>query len=370
MLNKCIGVIDVKTKSDCFGVITQNRPAYMLPFGGRYRLIDFLMSNLVNHGVGTVAVYTGPKVRSVMDHIGTGKPWELSRRKSGLYIFTPHYKDGNNEIQEYYDTLDFYVNAREEYVLLMTKTVISQINLTKAYNEFIESDADVTLIYTDMEHDDSTHNSTSLNLDDEGNFLNVGVNLGSKDRFNFFNGAGFIKKSVFIDLVKLAVEQSEDSTLLEVLVRLKDDLKITVFENKAYTLDVKNIKNYYLSNMKLLDIDLFEKVFFQGGTIFTTTKDEPPTFYGKESHIKDSLIANGCVIEGEVFNSIIFRGVKVAKGAKVKDSIIMQKSIISEGVVIDNAILDKAAFIGEGVMIAGTKANPYLVGKGVNIRKA
>lgn len=370
MLNKCIGVIDIKTKSDCFGVLTKERPVYMLPFGGRYRLVDFMLSNLVNHNIGSVAVYTGTKVRSAMDHIGTGKPWELNRRRSGLHIFTPHFRNRTNEIHQYYETLDFFASAREEYILLMTKTVISQVNLTKAYNHFIESGAEICLVYTEMANDDESNDiNTSLNLDENGNFLNIGVNLRTKDKFNLFNGVGFIKKSVFIDLVKLAVEQGEDKTLLEALVRLKNDLKVTVFKNEAYTLDVNNIKNYYRANMKLLDMGTFEKVFFEGGPIVTTTKDEPPTFYGNDSKVVDSLIANGCVIEGEVSNSIIFRGVKVAKGAKIKDSIVMQKTSVSEGAVIDCAILDKAAVIGEDVVIGGTKENPYLVGKGVTIRK-
>ncbi len=372
MLENCIGIINITTKSDSFGTLTEERPAYMLPFAGRYRLVDFPLSNLVNHKIGTVAIYTGNKVRSGMDHIQTGRPWGLDRRRNGIYIYTPHFKniDLENEISEYHLTLDFFKKTKEENLVFITQNKISQVHLGRAYTHFDKSNADVTFIYTEVDNAEHLLYSDNVVLDEEGNFLNIGINLTPTKQLNLFNGAFFIKKSVFIDLVTQAAEIGKEKKLLDVILNNADNLKINTYKSNSYIEDIKDLRNYYNASMNLLDSDKFQQLFYKGGAVLTKTKDEPPTLYGNESTVENSLIANGCIINGEVENSVIFRGVVVERGAVVKDSIIMQKSVIKAGAIIDKSILDKGATICENVVIVGTKSNPYVVSKNEVIRKA
>lgn len=372
MLENCIGIINSSTVWKDFEVLCTHRPAYMLPFGGRYRLIDFMLSNMVNNGIGTVAVYTGEKVRSAMDHIGNGKPWELNRRINGLHVFPPQYGNGSSkkgDIYQYYLTEDFLENVKEENVYLISQNTISKIDLTEAYEKFKDTNADITFIYKKQKNSDIYFKSENLILDEDSNFMNIGVNLGIEDTFNLYTGTAFIKKSVLLQIIKEAIQTGEEQYFRSALINNKHKYKINSYEFKGHMEDIKDIESYYRSNMNLLDSEIFYELFFEGGAIYTKSKDEPSSLYTDDSEVENSLIANGCVIEGKVQNSIIFRGVEIEKGAIVRDSIVMQKSKIKKGAVVVNSILDKYSCIGEDVNIVGTRSNPYVVGKDVKIGK-
>ena len=372
MLENCIGIINSSNLSRSFGSLSKHRPSYMMPFGGRYRIIDFMLSNMVNHGIGTVAVYTGEKVRSAMDHIGNGKPWELNRRINGLHIFPPQYSEdkySKGDIWQYYLTEDFLENVNEENIYLVIQNTLGKVDLTEAYSKFIETDADVTFIYKKQKNEDIYLKSENLILDEDYNFVNIGMNLGTEETFNLYTGTAFIKKSVFLKLIRESMETGEEIHLREALLKNKHNYKMNSYEFKGHIEDIKDTETYYRANMNLLDKEIFQELFFKGGSIFTKPKDEPSTLYTEDSSVQNSIVANGCVIEGMVQNSIIFRGVEIEKGALVKDSIVMQKSKIKKDSIVVNSILDKYSLVGEGVDIVGTKSNPYLVGKNVKIRK-
>lgn len=372
MLENCIGIINSSNLSRSFGSLSKHRPSYMMPFGGRYRIIDFMLSNMVNHGIGTVAVYTGEKVRSAMDHIGNGKPWELNRRINGLHIFPPQYSEdkySKGDIWQYYLTEDFLENVNEENIYLVIQNTLGKVDLTEAYSKFIETDADVTFIYKKQKNEDIYLKSENLILDEDYNFVNIGMNLGTEETFNLYTGTAFIKKSVFLKLIRESMETGEEIHLREALLKNKHNYKMNSYEFKGHIEDIKDTETYYRANMNLLDKEIFQELFFKGGSIFTKSKDEPSTLYTEDSSVQNSIVANGCVIEGMVQNSIIFRGVEIEKGALVKDSIVMQKSKIKKDSIVVNSILDKYSLVGEGVDIVGTKSNPYLVGKNVKIRK-
>ena len=372
MLDKCFGIISLKKNGEDFGVLSKPRPAYMLPFGGRYRLVDFMLSNMVNHGIDTVAVYTGKKVRSAMDHIGDGKPWELNRRISGLHIFPPqHYGSTLNEgdINQYYLTDDFFQEIKEENVYMITSNVLAKVDLSEAYKQFLESEADVLLTYTKVKNDPKYLNSEEVIFDDNGNFTNLGINLGSHKEINLYLGGVFMKKTVLRQLVREAKEVGEVRYLRSAFLKNKDNFKVVTYKHSGHIEDIKDTENYYKANMNLLHGKVSKEVFFKGGAVYTQSKDEPPTLYTDDSNVENSLIANGCVIEGTVKNSIIFRGVKVKKGAIIKDSIIMQKSTIEEDAYIVKSVLDKRVLVEAGVTIVGTKTNPYTVEKMTTVRK-
>lgn len=372
MLENCMGIINASTNDKNFGGLCKSRPVYMLPFGGRYRIIDFMLSNMVNNGIKTVAVYTGEKVRSAMDHIGNGRPWELNRRINGLYMFSPQYgseRSQKGDIYQYYLTEDFLENLTEENIYLVNQNVLGKFDLVDAYKYFVESGADMTFIYKSQENKDYYINSDKLILDEDGNVKNIGLNLGTKDVFNLYTGTIFIKKDVFIEIVKEAMEIGEEIYFRKALLKNKDKYKMNSYEFKGHVEDIKDIKTYYKANMNLLDTNIFYELFFEGGAIFTKSKDEPSSLYTDDSRVENSLIANGCVIEGDVENSVVFRGVEIEKGAIIKNSIIMQKCHIGKDAVIVNAILDKYCKVGEGANIVGTRSNPYIVGKNTIIEK-
>lgn len=367
-MDNCLGIILNNNIESEFGALCNSRPAYMLPYVGRYRLIDFTISNMVNHNIKTIALYTGDKIRSTMDHLGDGKPWELNRRFTGLFLFPPTYDDNRlgrmGEVTQIHSTESFFENMREEYVFYAHPDVIAKVNLDEVFKKFIETDADVTLIYKQQIDPKGEYiNVDKLHLNKSGDLINIGLNLGTEHTFNQYLGMGFMKKSVLMSLVKVATEKGIANLLKEAMLLQKHRLKINTYEYKGYVQTIRNLETYYKSNMDLLDTEVFKDMFFKDGLVYTKAKDEPPTIYRDNSKVENSLIANGCVIEGTVEDSIIFRGVTVGKGAIVKNSILMQKSEVGENAVVVNTILDKYSRVEEGVNVAGGPNIPYVLEK-------
>jgi len=373
-MEKCLGIISGANIENNFGALCVHRPVYMLPFAGRYRLIDFSLSNMVNHGIRTVAVYTGEKVRSTMDHVGDGKAWDLNRRFNGLFLFPPvsHGLSAKRtgEIPQYYTTKDFFDQAKENYVFINHPNILAKVDLNEAFRFFRESDADITFIYKKQSDPFGEYvNTQKMNIGDDGTVLNIGTNLGTEREFNMYLKMGFLKKEVFMKLVKEAIERGESDNLLETILINKDKYKLNSYEFKGHVESIRNLKSFYDANMNLLKKDIARELFYSNGIIYTKTKDEPSTLYTEDSSVHNSIVANGCVIEGTVENSIIFRGVKIKKGAIVKNSIIMQKSEIHENAAVINSIMDKQGIVGEDVRIAGSMLMPFIVEKKQEIRK-
>ena len=374
-MENCLGIITMgsmdKQESN-FGPLCKKRPIYMLPFGGRYRLIDFTISNMVNHGISTVAVYTGDKIRSTMDHLGNGKPWDLNRRFNGLFLYPPLHNSSSRkgEIAELYSTLDFFNNAKDENVLLIHPNYLGSVNLKEAYAEFIEKDSDMTLIYKKKVDPWGQYvNCDKLIMDKNNKFKNIGINLGTEQEFNMYIGMILLKKKVLLEILKKAIEDGESTYLKEAIIAYKHEYKINTYEFKGHIEVINDLKNFYDANLNLLSKEISQELFFSGGPVFTKTKDEPSTFYSEDSQVYNSLVANGCIIEGTVENCIVFRGVKIGKNAIVKNSILMQKSVVHDNAIVVNTIMDKYSSIGEGLRITGNSSMPYVVEKSKELRK-
>lgn len=373
-MGKYLGVISGGNIENDFGPLCVHRPVYMLPFAGRFRLVDFSISNMVNHGIKTVGVYTGEKVRSTMDHMGDGKAWDLNRRFNGLFLFPPvsHELSASRtgEIAQFYTTRSFFEQAKEKHIFIHHPNILAKVDLSHAFDYFRETDADVTLIYKKQKDPLGEYvNTDKMNIDDDGTVLNIGTNLGTEKEFDMYLKMGFIKKEVFMNIIKEGIERGESDNLLEAILMNKDKYKINSYEFKGHVENIRDIKSFYDANMNLFNKEIADELFYKNGAIFTKAKDEPSTLYTESSLVQNSLVANGCVIEGTVENSILFRGVKVKKGAVVKNSILMQKSEIQEGATVINTIMDKQGVIGEGVSIAGSMLIPFIVEKKQVLRK-
>jgi len=241
---------------------------------------------------------------------------------------------------------------------------------SKVRKYFRETDADMTLFYKKQQDPWGQYiNSDKMSINDDGSLDNIGVNLGTEETFNMFLKTGFMKKEVFMKLVMESIEKGNADYLLDAVIKGKDKLKINTFEFRGHVENIRNLKSFYDANLNLLKKKVAQELFYERGTVFTKTKDEPSTLYTETSDVQNSLVANGCIIEGHVENSIIFRGVKIGKGAVVKNSVVMQKAEIGENALVVNSILDKDAVIGEEVRIAGSSLMPYVVQKKQILRK-
>ena len=371
MLN-CIGVINVTPGVKDYSTLTKTRPEYMLPFASRYRIVDFALSNMAEHDLRKVILYAGKNIRSTFDHVGTGKSWGLDYRMDGLMINPPRFDSEfeTSEILTYYDSLQFFEDSAQETVYISNPMILTRIDITKAYNEFLNSGADVLMLYRKQEDRSGQYlNAQKITLGDDDKVMNIGYNLGTENTFNFYIENMFIKKDVFIRVVKEALERGDAKTLVRAISNRLDSINVkslAVFRHVEY---IRDLNSYYKANMNLLNLGIFTDLLSNGKGILTKPKDEPSTLYVEGNKVSNSIVGNGCIIEGEVENSIIFRGATIGKNAIVKNSIIFQKAVIEEGAIVVNSIVDKNAVIGKGVFVQGGYNNPYVVEKNKSIER-
>ncbi len=374
-MKNCLGIINLSEPDNQFGILCQSRATAMLPFAGRYRLIDFTLSNMVNSGITGIGVFTGNKVRSVMDHLGSGQPWDLDRKINGLFLFTPTYDYTSvnqkvGDIELFYQNNSFIRYAKQENILFAKSYMLANIDLNAAYQKFLDSGADISIVYKKVNDIKNRFiGCDKINFDESGAFNGIGTNLGMEENFNLSLEMYFIKKSVYFDLLYDSVEKGNANYLKQAILHSLNKYKVNAIEFKGYMACINNVRNYFDANMDILNPEISNELFFKHGQIFTKVKDEPSTFYKSNARIKNSFVANGCQIDGFVENSIIFRGVKIQKGCIVRNSIVMQKANIDQNVHLNYVILDKRTTINKGVTLIGDPSSPYIGGKKAVISK-
>ncbi|MCL7747061.1 glucose-1-phosphate adenylyltransferase subunit GlgD [Halalkalibacter alkaliphilus] len=364
-MEKLIGVIQLDGELDLLKELTYFRCGAAVPFGSRYRMIDFVLSNMVNSQIQDIAVFTRQKYRSLMDHLGTGKPWDLDRKRGGLFILPPDWNDptdfSRGDLQHFHNNRDFFNRGLGEYVLITGSHHICNIDYRKVFQQHLNTGADVTAIYQPVTHLQSEHlTEKKLELDELGNVLNITTDANNS---NLFMDMYIIKKSLLLELVDFCIARKKENLLLDGIIANLNRLTVHSYEYNGYLSVINLIESYYKHSMSLLDIDVYAQLFLNRKPIYTKPKDEPPTKYAKSAIAKGSLIANGCVIEGTVENSILFRGVHIHKDAVVRNSIIMQRCEIQAGTLLQNVVLDKDIIISPDRTFIGAPENPYIVAK-------
>ncbi|WP_442603929.1 glucose-1-phosphate adenylyltransferase subunit GlgD [Paenibacillus sp. KN14-4R] len=365
-MNRVMGVINLVNEPDDLEELTLARCTASVPFGGRYRLIDFALSSMVNSGIDNVAVFTQHKYRSLMDHLGSGKEWDLDRKRGGLFVLPAVMDDptgrARGDLYQFYCHRDYFHRGKEEYVLISGSHMVCNINFNEAVHFHEQNRADVTVIYKDMNMEDSC-SFRRLAIRDDGRITVMEDHTGRLRTSNISMEMYIMSKSLLLDMVESCLAQGYDNLVRDGIMKNITKLAVYGYQFEGHVGIVNSIPSYYKHSMQLLNPNTWHDLFLQKNLIYTKVKDEPPTKYDETAIVKNSLIANGCVIEGRVENSILFRGVKIRKGAYVKNAIVMQNCEIEDNVIIENAILDKNVFISRGRVLTGDLKAPFIAAK-------
>ncbi len=364
-----MGIINLSEKEAVLKELTYNRPIAAIPIGGRYRIIDFILSNMVNAGIENVSIFTQGKSRSLIEHLDTGKEWDLNRRIDGLFIFNPEMNLSDRimtegDIKNFKDNLDYMKCSKQKYVILSRSYMICNVNYIEAFQYHKKSNADITILYKKVEKDKEKFlHCDTLNLDEKGNVVSIGENLGNKEIFNVSMEMYIMKKELLIQIIENSIAMGDHGYLKNAIYHNMNHLNVNSYLFDGYLACINSIENYYKTSMELLNPNVYQELFYKNGYIYTKTKDAPPTKYKEDSKVINSIVANGCIIEGIVENSIIARGVKIEKGVRVKDSVILQKSIIERNTYLKNVILDKNVYISKEKILCGDIRKPLVIGK-------
>lgn len=373
-MKNTLGIIIGFDNNNDLRELTEHRAVASVPFGGRYRVIDFMLSNFVNSGCYNVGVVMRDKYQSLMDHLSSGKDWDLSRKRGGMMLFPPNAfapKSSPLVTENYHTSLealgsisDMLQKSKCEHVVIANADIIANIPLDEAMREHKKTEADMTIICTKNIEGGSQDTFINLSPRHEVNDIRNGDNMGGKCKYKGL-GIYIMKRQYLIDLLSDCVTHnltSFERDALQHVFNRGDALQGYVFDK--YVAKIEDVKSYFSASMDMLDKDIRDQVFVKSRPILTKIHDSAPTYYGEDAVVNDSLIADGSRIEGTVENSIIFRGCKIAKGAVVKDSIIMQSGVIGEGVQLSYVVTDKGVTIREDRKMMGHATYPIAIAKG------
>lgn len=362
--NSYMSVLMLNENQEDIRSLTKNRPLASIPIYGRYRIIDFILSNIVNSGIRNVGIFSPNDSRSLADHLGTGRAWDLSRNSDGLFIFSSYSKHNHQQSENLLKNfLEYLSISKQENVVLAQSHMICNIDIAKVIMDHEKSLKDITIVYKNVENAyNYMHGCYILNKDDNGNVLKIQKNIGFHTEADVCMDILVMKKELLIKFLYELVK-SNCTTLYECIYSNIDKYSVNTYEFNGYLQSVNSINQYYNANMDMLNSKVLYELFHKNGSIYTKHKNEPSTKYVENSSISNSLVANGCIIEGTIENSVISRQVHVEEGAIIKNSIIFQNSKIEDGAYLNNVILDKDVLIGKNVKIQGTSDFPVVVEK-------
>ncbi len=376
----------IKSSTNVIGIIFPNsydalipelvsvRLMASIPFASRYRIIDFILSSMTHSGIDNISVVVNKNYHSLMDHLGSGREWDLVRKNGGLHIFPPfaEKQEGGPYVGRagaLANLLGFLKSQKEEYVIMADTNMVVNFDFNAMLKAHMDSGADLTIAYNEQELpkellDYQTNDRIFYYTFDieEGRIRKVSINPKTSGVQNTSMNIFVIARELLIELVSNAYMQGRSFFMRDVIMPQLGKLNVQAYKYTGYVARICGMKSYFEENMKLLD-DYNLDALFSTAPIYTKIRGDNPTHYKDGTKVQNVMMADGCVIEGEVENSVIFRGVRVGKGAKVKNCILMQDTVVEAGANVEYLITDKNVTISAGKEMKGTDTFPVYIEK-------
>ncbi|MBQ2242108.1 MAG: glucose-1-phosphate adenylyltransferase subunit GlgD [Clostridia bacterium] len=373
------GLIFSNIHDECLPELTRLRTMASVPFGGRYRLIDFPLSNMVNSGISKVGIITHYNYQSLLDHIGTGKDWDLARRSGGIKILPPFITayDAkatnslyNTRLEALLGVTNFISRCTEDVLVLSDCDTICNIDLSKVLARHEETGADITVVTKRVTEGNYNAERHSVLILDENDKIIDAAEYSSdiKGAFNVSTNIMVITRRYLITVLNDAAAHGYTSFFRDIIAKNVGKADFRAYRFDGFYSLINNLPGYFETSMKLLESDVREELFeIAERPVFTKVRNSSPTSYSKDAKVSNSIVADGCVIEGEVENCVVFRGVKVGKGTVVRNSILLQDTYVGDNVNLNCVITDKNTVIRDGRNLSGHESMPFYIGKGVMV---
>ena len=368
-MNDLHGILFAYRSDSRLGELTRPRNTCSLPFGGRYRLIDFMLSNYVNAGISDVGVIVHESYQSLLDHLGSGKDWDLSRKHGGLRILPPfsYAEHGHGEYRGNMEALagvaGYLQNIRQDYVIMGWGDIAVNLPVSLVLEQHISSGADITMVCTPTLKG-APRFSEYVVASREGRITDLSVHPTAAGSALESLELYVLSKQLLLDMVDYCAAHDVHSFSRGVLQARLKSLKLVPYVHEGYVGRFQSVSDYYQRSMDLLDLSVRADLFNPDRPIRTKDQSNPSTYYGPDAVSKCSLVADGCYIEGEVENSILSRGIIVEKGAKVSNSVLMQGTVVKAGASLSYVITDKNVTVNENRMLMGHCTYPLAIAKG------
>ena len=353
------------------GALTDKRTIASLPYGGRYRLVDFHLSNLTAAGVRHVGIITRHNYQSLINHIGSGEEWGLELEEGGLEFLTPfatsktdRYHGKLSAIHEAMGVLEY--GPEDEYVITCDSAVISNIDLQKVLASHIESGKDVTVVTKAGVADGKKQLDLALKLDGKGEIVDIAVDYIASSDYLASMDIFVMSKQYLRDTIREFIARNLFHMDRDLILGQwqRNAISINVYQFEGAALFNESLNEYYANSLALIDSDMRHDLFEGNHPVFTRVRDRVPSYYGEGCQIKNSILADGCMLEGQVENSVLFRQVTIGKDAQVRNCVIMNDTVVGEGAQLECVILDKDVVVRPGAKLCGTPTHPLVVKRG------
>ena len=372
MIREAFGIIYTGEEIRNLRELVDQRIVGALPVAGKYRVIDFPLSNMVNSDIRSVGVIVSRNYNSLIDHLGSGKAWDLSGKGEGLFILTPFSLRENpgeyrGKVEALKSSLDFVRRVKQEYCILAGASSIYNINYGDMMRFHIESNADITALYHNIAYAhtvDEQYRDVFFNMTDEGRIRDLEINPRLTTLTARSLKSYIIRKDILIYLVEECVSKGEYKFSEHLLRKNINRLRIMGYEHKGYVGMLRSVQAYFDINMDMLKPKVRGELFQAENRIYTKTKDSVPARYTKLASVKNSLVANECIVEGSVEHSVLFRDVNIGKGARIKNSVILPGVEIGDDAELEYVVLDKGVNVRRRRRLIGNENYPIVVGKG------
>ncbi|MDO4312337.1 MAG: glucose-1-phosphate adenylyltransferase subunit GlgD [Eubacteriales bacterium] len=367
-MSKALGIINFAGNHINVGGLQDYRPVGAISFLGRYRVIDFPISNFSNSGIENIHVYVRRKPRSLAEHLGTGRHYNINSKRGRLHLLFA--EDGmdslySNDVSAYIDNMEVIENSSSEYVIIAPSCMVFKQDFGALLDQHIASGADITLLYHSTEEaKEKFLTCQTLELNRQKGVMGISPNRGNAKNRYIFMDTYVMKRDLFISLIKNTHKTSAMYTLADCVNLACQEMDVRGVAHRGFFASITDFKSYYDANLSLIDFKTAQALFDDEWPIYTRTNDSCPTQYFEGADVKASIVCNGCLIEGTVENSVLGRGCTIKKGAVVKNSVILPDVVIGEDTVLENVVVDKHAKIIHVKEVKGTPENPGYIRRG------
>ena len=373
---KAVGIVLAGGSNNRMGQLSKKRAVAAMPVAGSYRCIDFVLSNMSNSHIQKVAVLTQYNSRSLNEHLNSSKWWDFGRKQGGLYVLTPFITEENSSwylgtADSIYQKLDFLRRCHEPYVIITSGDCVYKMDYEKILDYHIQTKADITVAVKDLtDLSEDLHRFGIIRMAEDGRITNFEEKPLIAQTNTASIGVYVIRRRLLIELVQKAHEEGRNDFVQDILVRYKDVKKIFAYKHDGYWQNISTIDSYYQTNMDFLRRDVREYFFRDYPNVYSKIEDLPPAKFNPGSNIKNALISSGCIVNGEVQNSILFKKVYVGNNCVIKNSIILNDVYIGDNTVIENCIVESrdtiranSSYIGDDgkVKIVVEKSDRYIL---------
>lgn len=365
-----MGIIFANIYDSSLGELTNKRTIASLPYGGRYRQIDFALSNMANSGISHIGIITKYNYQSLMGHIGSGQEWDLELGSGGLEFLTPfamgHSGSYRGKLEAVNSAMDFLSRSKEEYVILADSGVLCSIDFSEVLQEHIASGCDLTVVTKSGIANGKKMLDMAVKVDEHGSITDMAVDYCAGPDYEASMGIFILRRELLMEAAREATARCryrlERDFILRAFHKGKLQVHLHAFDNVA--LFNESPREYYANNLALLEAPVRRGLFRSGRAIYTRVRDEMPAYFGKTAQLNNSIVGDGCRIHGCVEHSVLFRNVHVEAGAVLRDCVLMQDCKVAAGAYIECVVLDKGIQVRPGARLIGTPEHPVIVSKG------